>query len=120
VIASSTVADAPGKATKVSAYAIVLTTCDDRAIAKSIARALVEKRLAACVQILPIESVYTWDGKIEEAAEFLLVCKIKKSDYADAAAEIRAMHTYETPEIVQIPIEAGSADYLAWIDAVTR
>lgn len=120
MIASPAGADAPNETVKISAYAIVLTSCDDRAIAKSIARTLVENRLAACVQITPIESVYTWAGKIEEAPEFLLVCKIKKSDYADVAAEIRALHSYETPEIVQLAIEAGSVDYLAWIDAVTR
>jgi periplasmic divalent cation tolerance protein len=102
------------------AYAIVLTTCDDRDRAKAIARALVEKRLAACVQILPIDSVYSWEGQIEEAAELLLLCKIKRADYADVAAAIQASHNYTTPEIVEIPIEAGSADYLAWIDKVTR
>jgi periplasmic divalent cation tolerance protein len=103
-----------------TAYAMVLTTCDDRDLARTIARSLVEKRLAACVQILPIESVYTWNERIEESAELLLLCKIKRSDYDDAAEAIRALHSYETPEIVMTPIEAGSADYLAWIDAVTR
>jgi periplasmic divalent cation tolerance protein len=103
-----------------SAYAIMLTTCDDRAGAKLIARTLVEKRLAACVQILPIDSVYTWDGHTEEAAELMLLCKIKRTDHDDVAAAIRALHTYATPEIVEIPIEAGSADYFAWIDQVTR
>jgi len=103
-----------------TSYAMVLTTCDDRGLAKSIARTLVEKRLAACVQILPIDSIYTWNENIEESAELLLLCKIKRSDYDDAAAAIRALHSYETPEIVVIAIEAGSSDYLAWIDAVTR
>lgn len=101
------------------AYAIVLTTCDDRALAKLIARTLVEKKLAACVQIVPIDSVYAWAGKIEEAAELLLLCKIKRADYAAVAASILAQHTYTTPEIVEIPIEAGSPDYFAWIDQVT-
>ncbi|MGP0058820.1 MAG: divalent-cation tolerance protein CutA [Beijerinckiaceae bacterium] len=103
-----------------NAYAIVLTTCDDRALAKLIARTLVEKRLAACVQILPIDSVYAWAGQLQESAELLLLCKIKRADYADIEQAIRAIHTYETPEIVEIAIEAGSADYLAWIDQVTR
>jgi periplasmic divalent cation tolerance protein len=89
-------------------------------VAKALARALVEKRLAACVQIMPIESVYTWEKKVEEAAELLLFCKIKRADYDDVATAIRAVHSYATPEIVLIPIETGSADYLAWIDAVTR
>jgi periplasmic divalent cation tolerance protein len=103
-----------------SIHSIVLTTCTDRDQAKTIARALVEQKLVACVQILPIESVYAWEEKIEEAAEFLLLCKIKRVDYDDVAAAIRALHTYVVPEIVLLPIETGSADYLTWIDAVTR
>ncbi|MGO9007996.1 MAG: divalent-cation tolerance protein CutA [Beijerinckiaceae bacterium] len=102
------------------AYAIVLTTCDDRALAKLIATTLVEKRLAACVQILPIDSVYAWAGQIQESAELMLLCKIKRADYDDVATAIRAQHSYTTPEIVEIPIEAGSAEYFAWIDEVTR
>ena len=101
-------------------YAIVLTTCDDRALAKLIARTLVEKRLAACVQILPIDSVYAWAGQIQDSAELMLLCKIKRADYDDVAAAIRAQHSYTTPEIIEIPIEAGSAEYFAWIDDVTR
>lgn len=103
-----------------NSYAIVITTCDERTAARSIARALVEQQLAACVQIMPIDSIYAWQGKIEESAELLLLCKIKRADYPDVAAAIAAIHPYTTPEIVEIPIEAGSADYFAWIDAVTR
>jgi len=97
-----------------------LTTCDDRALAKLIARTLVEKRLAACVQILPIDSVYAWAGQIQESAELMLLCKIKRADYDDVAAAIGAQHSYTIPEIVEIPIEAGSAEYFAWIDEATR
>jgi periplasmic divalent cation tolerance protein len=101
-------------------YSVLMTTCDDRGIARTIARNLVEKKLAACVQIMPIDSVYTWNDQIEENAEFMLLCKIKRSDYDDAAAAIRELHSYDTPEIIAVGIEAGSADYLSWIDAVTR
>jgi periplasmic divalent cation tolerance protein len=102
------------------AYAVVLTTCADRAAASALAEALVARRLAACVQMLPIDSVYEWEGKIVQAAEILLICKIKRADYADAEAAIRELHSYRTPEIVMLPIEAGFAGYLSWIDSVTK
>ncbi|HKH80062.1 MAG TPA: divalent-cation tolerance protein CutA [Methylovirgula sp.] len=101
-------------------YAVVLTTCADRAKARSIARALVERRLAACVQMLPIDSVYTWQDRLEEAAEILLLIKIKRADYVEIESAILALHEYETPEIVALPIEQGSAAYLDWIEAVTQ
>ena len=103
-----------------TAYAVVLTSCGDRSSAKALARVLVERRLAACVQMLPIESVYEWQGKIEEAAEMLLICKIKRADYEEAEKAIRSLHAYATPEIVMLPIEQGFTGYLAWIDSVTR
>jgi periplasmic divalent cation tolerance protein len=101
-------------------HAVLLTTCADRDSAKALAHALVERRLAACVQMLPIDSVYAWEGKIEEAAEILLLCKIKRDDYPAAEAVLRALHAYTTPEIVMLEIAAGAAPYLAWIDAVTK
>jgi periplasmic divalent cation tolerance protein len=101
-------------------YRVVLTACGTRENACTIARALVERRLAACVQMLPIDSIYTWQECVEEAAEMLLLIKIKATDYAEIEQAIRALHDYETPEIVALPVEVGSADYLAWIEAVTR
>jgi len=101
-------------------FALVITTCGDRTEAQAIARLLVEKRLAACVQMHPIESVYTWEGATQSAQEILLLCKIKHEDYADVEAAIRAAHSYEVPEIVEIAIEQGAATYLGWIAAVTR
>ena len=101
------------------AYAVLLTSLPDRAAAKRLAEALVAKRLAACVQMLPIESVYEWQGKIEEASELLLLCKIKRDDYAEAESMILSQHPYETPEVVMLPIEAGAPAYLAWLEKVT-
>jgi periplasmic divalent cation tolerance protein len=101
-------------------FALVITACADRAEAEKIARLLVESQRAACVQMLPIESVYTWQGKTEAAQEILLLCKIKHADYAEVESAIRAAHSYEVPEIVEIGIEQGAASYLAWIAAVTR
>lgn len=102
------------------AYAVLLTTTPDKAAARTIAWALVERHLAACVQMLPVDSVYQWQGKAEEAAEILLICKIKRSDYAEVEAAILKLHSYETPEIVMLPVEAGFSAYLSWIDEVTK
>jgi periplasmic divalent cation tolerance protein len=99
--------------------ALVLTTCGDAENAQVIARDLVEKRLAACVQIFPIESVFRWGGKVQTEPEVMLFCKIRRADYADVEAAIHAAHTYDVPEIIAIPIEAGSASYLAWVMAET-
>ncbi|HEY1735861.1 MAG TPA: divalent-cation tolerance protein CutA [Methylovirgula sp.] len=101
-------------------HAVLLTSLPDRAAAKTMAEALIAKRLAACVQMLPIESVYEWQGAVEEASEILLLCKMKREDYAEAEKLILSRHPYETPEIVLLPIEAGSSAYLAWIDQVTK
>ncbi len=100
--------------------AIVLTTCESRANAEAIGHTLVAQGLAACVQIFPIESIYNWQGAIEQAHELMLFCKIKSEDYAEVEAAIRVLHTYETPEIVMIAIEAGAPAYLQWIASVTR
>jgi periplasmic divalent cation tolerance protein len=103
-----------------SPYAIVTTTCALRGDAEMIARQLVEQGLAACVQIFPIDSIYKWQGVVEQTQELMLFCKIKSADYADVEAAIRALHPYETPEIIQIAIDSGSPAYLQWIAAVTR
>jgi periplasmic divalent cation tolerance protein len=102
------------------AHAVLLTTVPDKAAARTMAWALVERHLAACVQMLPIDSVYAWQGEVEDAAEILLICKIKRSDYAEVEAAILKLHSYETPEIVMLPIEAGLSAYLGWIDTVTK
>jgi periplasmic divalent cation tolerance protein len=101
-------------------YALVMTTCADRANAESIARSLIGARLAACVQIFPIESFYEWEGAVQEARELMLLCKIKRADYADIEAAIRAAHPYANPEIIEIAIEKGAPAYLDWIASVTR
>jgi len=100
--------------------AIVLTTCGSRANGEAIAHALVTQGLAACVQMFPIDSIYRWQGAIEQAQELMLFCKIKSADYAEVESAIRALHTYETPEIVEITIEKGLPAYLRWIASVTR
>ncbi len=101
-------------------YAMVLTTCDQRANAEAIAHDLVTQALAACVQIFPIDSIYKWQGRVEHAQELMLFCKIKSADYSAVEAAIRALHTYETPEIVMIAIADGAPAYLQWIAEMTR
>lgn len=95
---------------------IVLTTTGSRAEAESLAAALVERQLAACVQIVgPIQSVYRWQGAIEQSEEFLCLVKSQQSHYAALEAAIRNLHSYEVPEILALPVTSGSTDYLAWL-----
>jgi periplasmic divalent cation tolerance protein len=101
-------------------FAVVITTCGDEASAGLIATRLVEEHLAACVQMLQIASVYRWEGAVQRANEWLLLCKIRASDYAAVEAAIRAAHTYSNPEIIEIGIEKGAQAYLDWIASVTK
>lgn len=96
----------------------VMTTVEKEADARHIARRLVEARLAGCVQVLgPITSTYRWEGALEAAQEWLCLIKTSRALYAEVEAAIRALHPYDTPEILAVPVVAGSADYLAWLDA---
>lgn len=101
-------------------YVTVMTTLDSEDAAKALARALIERKLAACVQRLNIASVYEWDGEIRDEPEVLLLIKTRRALYGELEATIRELHDYETPEILCLPVLAGSKDYLDWIAAVTR
>ena len=94
---------------------IVLTTAGSREEAGKIARALVERRLAACVNVVAIDSVYRWRDKVENAPEWLLLVKTTAEALDDVEAAIRELHSYELPECVALPIESGSEEYLEWI-----
>jgi periplasmic divalent cation tolerance protein len=95
---------------------LVLTTASSKEEAQKIAHALVERRLAACVNIVPqIDSVYRWQGKIEEAQECLLIIKTTSAAFERLRAAIQELHSYDLPECICVPIEAGSAEYLKWI-----
>ena len=96
---------------------LVLTTAGSREEAEKIAQALVERRLAACVNLVgPIQSVYRWQGKVESAVEHMLLIKTTAALLESVANAIRELHSYELPECIQLSIEAGSAEYLAWIE----
>jgi periplasmic divalent cation tolerance protein len=99
----------------------IYITCADGAEAEKIARALVSERLAACANILPgVRSVYRWKGKIEEAAEVAIIAKTR-AGLVDALTErVKALHSYEVPCVVALPITGGNRDFLGWIEEETR
>ena len=94
----------------------VITSVDSREKAEEIARKLLEGRLAACVQVLgPMRSRYWWEGKLEEAEEWLCLIKAKATDYPKIESAIKAAHPYKVPEILAMPIAKGNPDYLEWL-----
>lgn len=101
-------------------YGMVMTTVGDAEAGQRLAAELVAQRLAACVQMLPIQSTYHWKGAVQRDAEILLLVKTKTALYPEVEAFIRAAHSYETPEIILVPITAGSAGYLQWLGAETK
>lgn len=95
---------------------IVLTTAGSHDEARRIGQTLVERRQAACVNLIgPIESLYRWKDEVETAQEWLLLIKTTAARFAEVQATIHELHSYELPECVQLPIEAGSQEYLNWI-----
>jgi periplasmic divalent cation tolerance protein len=101
----------------VAEYIQVSTTTASKADAERIARRLVDERLAACVQIIgPITSTFRWQGAVETAEEFLCLIKTRAAAYARLEQRIHQLHVYEVPEIIALPITAGSEAYLGWID----
>jgi periplasmic divalent cation tolerance protein len=102
-------------------YVQVLTSAGSEQEAERISAALVERRLAACVQTIgPIASRYRWQGEVETTQEWLCLAKTEAARYEEVEAAIRELHSYEEPEIVATPIVAGSRGYLDWIGANTR
>ena len=100
---------------------LVLTTCGSLEEARSIAHTLVERQLAACVNIVPeIESVYRWKGEVETATEWLLVIKTTTVAFNRLREALSDLHSYEVPECIEIAIEDGSAAYLEWIGESVR
>ncbi len=99
-------------------YQLILNTCPDFTVAKTLASQIIENELAACVNILPsLTSVYCWQGKIETAQEHLLLIKAPSSQYANIEQFINAHHPYDTPEIIAFSIENGLPAYLQWINS---
>lgn len=99
---------------------VVLTTFDDDEVGRKIVETLLAERLAACIQVLPIESWYRWEGEVRHEAERLAVVKTQRSLVRDVESTILAHHSYDTPEIVVLPIVDGSPDYLSWLASECR
>jgi len=103
-------------------FRVVLLTCATLEEARKIARAMVEKHLAACVNIVThaVESFYTWEGKIENGSEYLLLIKTSGAQLAALEKEIVSLHSYDAPEFIALPIVAGSEKYLKWLEDSVR
>lgn len=97
---------------------VVLVTCANEREARRIARAVVEARLAACVNILPgaVESIYRWKGKVQSAREKLLIIKTSRARVAKLQAAVERLHSYDVPEFIALPIVAGARGYLDWLE----
>jgi periplasmic divalent cation tolerance protein len=100
---------------------VVLMTAGSREEAVRLADLLVVSHLAACVQIMPeMESVYHWKGSVERAAEILLIAKTTRANFEELESAVRALHSYETPEIVALPVTTASAPYLEWLTTTVK
>ena len=100
---------------------VVLSTCAAQADAERLARALVEGRLAACVNVVPgVRSFYRWKGEIDSGVEFLLIIKTSRDLFPALRAEMEKLHPYEVPELLALPVVAGAENYLSWFQAGLR
>jgi periplasmic divalent cation tolerance protein len=99
---------------------VVFSNCGSAEEASRVARALIERRLAACVNIIDgVKSIYHWQGAIEEASEWTLLIKTQRSLFTELCAELRRVHSYQVPEVIAVPIVDGHLDYLEWIERET-
>ena len=98
-------------------YIQIFTTAEKKKDAEKLAKEVVEKRLAACVQVLgPIESTYWWEGEVEKAEEWLCIMKSRNDLYGELEKVIKGIHPYDVPEILAMPIVSGNPVYLQWVD----
>jgi len=100
-------------------HCMVLVTCKDDTEARSLASGIVHDKLAACVQMNPVVSVYTWKGQVETETEIRLTVKTRTALYPALESYIRKHHSYEVPQILQVPITRGLPEFLEWIDQTT-
>lgn len=100
-------------------HASIYVTCPDRDTARRIAGMLLERRLVACANLLPIESIYRWEGRIEEAAEVAMFLKTRRGRVDEVIAAVREAHPYDVPCVVEFELRAGNPAYFGWIDSET-
>ena len=106
---------------RIPRFCIIFVTCHSRKEAGNIASSLLNKRLIACANIISgVDSKFWWNGKIDSAKEFLVIIKAKSSSFKKIEKEVKRLHSYEVPEIIAIPIIAGSKEYLGWIKKETN
>ncbi len=109
------------KSSRPAGFVAVLITCPGRAMGETIGRALVEERLAACVNVIPsVRSIYRWEGKTRRDTEVLLLIKTRRTKLPALQRRVKSLHPYTVPEIVALPITAGSTSYLTWMQETTR
>jgi periplasmic divalent cation tolerance protein len=103
-------------------FCVVFVTCGTLTEGRRIARKLIGKRIAACVNVVlsPVESFYTWKGNVGRTREFLLVIKTREKHMTALEMEVKRLHRYDVPELIALPIIAGSAEYLAWLGECTK
>ena len=100
---------------------VIFVTCGSEEEGLKIANALVEGRLAACVNLIsPIRSIYRWEGKIWDEEEWLLIIKTQKERFGEVEKKVKSLHSYSVPEIISLPIGDGSSSYLNWIEENTK
>jgi periplasmic divalent cation tolerance protein len=96
-------------------YGLVLVTASSQSQGEAIAQALLQFKLAACVSLMPIRSLYTWNGEVHNEAEWQLMIKTDLRNFSQIEAKVRELHSYEVPEVIALPIVMGSQPYLSWI-----
>jgi periplasmic divalent cation tolerance protein len=102
-------------------FVVVLVTTASAEEGARLGRTLVEERLAACANVIgPIRSIYRWQGAVEEAEEYLVLLKARAADVAALEGRVKALHSYDVPEVLALPVAAGSAPYLAWLADATQ
>ncbi|MDX2099229.1 MAG: divalent-cation tolerance protein CutA [Leptolyngbyaceae cyanobacterium bins.59] len=101
-------------------YGVVLVTASSQTEAETIAESLVQSGLAACVNLFPVRSIYTWKGVVERSEEWQLLIKTTQDQFESLAKQVRTLHSYEVPEIILLPIVSGSEPYLRWISEQTH
>ena len=99
-------------------HGVVLVTVASHSEATAIATILIEEKLAACINVFPVQSIYQWEGNIQQESEFQLIIKTNLAKFTELSSRIQEIHSYEVPEIIALPIVSGSESYLGWLNSV--